>query len=315
MQFMRKGFSNGHYYSASQFYKEKFGVKAYKISLDAGTTCPNRDGTKGLGGCVFCSQSGSGDFSASRNLPLHKQIEDAKKLVSKKINGGKYIAYFQNYTNTYGDEALLVKKYNDSLSEKDIAGISIATRPDCISPWILEQIALLSEKTFVSLELGFQTSNEKTGVCINRLYTNEDYVSAVKRIKSASLKIHIVTHLIFGLPSESEKDMLQSLDFALKSGTDGLKISCLHVLKNTRLFDDFKDGKFKTLSMEEYFSLLGKALPLIPKNIVIHRLTGDGAKSILVSPMWTADKKNVLNSLNAFLEKEKIVQGSSAESL
>lgn len=315
MQIIRNGFANGHYYSASQFYKEKFGVKAYKISLDAGTTCPNRDGTKGAGGCVFCSQSGSGDFSASRNLPLHKQIEDAKKLVSKKIKGGKYIAYFQNYTNTYGDEALLVKKYNDSLSEKDIAGLSIATRPDCISPWILEQIAHLSEKTFVSLELGFQTSNEKTGGYINRLYTNEDYVSAVKRIKSASLKIHIVTHLIFGLPYESEKDMLQSLDFALKSGTDGLKISCLHVLKNTRLFDDFKDGKFKTLSMEEYFSLLGNALPLIPKNIVIHRLTGDGAKSILVSPMWTADKKNVLNSLNAFLEKEKIVQGSSAESL
>lgn len=312
---MQNTFSNGHYYSASQFYKEKFGVKVYKISLDAGTTCPNRDGTKGLGGCVFCSRSGSGDFSASRNLSIHEQIENAKKLVSKKIKNGKYIAYFQNFTNTYGNEALLLKKYNDSLSEKDIAGISIATRPDCISPWILEKIALLSEKTFVSLELGFQTSNEKTGKYINRLYTNGDYVSAVQRIKAASPKIHVVTHLIFGLPHENESDMMKSLCFALKNGTDGIKISCLHVLKNTPLFDDFEDGKFKTLSMGEYFSLLGKALPLVPENIVVHRLTGDGAKPILVSPMWTADKRNVMNSLKAFLEKEKIVQGSSAESL
>lgn len=308
-------FSNGHYYSASQFYKEKFGTKVYKISLDAGTTCPNRDGTKGFGGCIFCSESGSGDFSANLNLSIKEQIESAKSLVSKKIKGGKYIAYFQNHTNTYGNESSLVKKFEEAASEKDIVGISIATRPDTISPSILEKIASLSERTFVSLELGLQTSNEKTGVFINRLYSNEDYVCAVKRIKLASKKIHIVTHLIFGLPFENENDMMKSLDFAIENKTGGIKISCLHVLKNTRLFELFEKGEIKTLSMEEYFFLIGKAILRLPKNIVIHRLTGDGAKSILVSPEWTANKRNVLNSLNAYLEKNNIVQGNEEKHL
>lgn len=306
---MENGFSNGHFYSVSQFYREKFGSKVYKIAIDAGCTCPNRDGTKGRGGCVFCSESGSGEFSADKNLSISEQIKNAKNLVSQKIKNGKYIAYFQSHSNTYGDEEELFRKYLEAVSQEDVVGLSIATRPDCIFPSMLEKISALSKRTFVTVELGLQTSNEKSADYIKRLYTNEDYLDCVRRIKKSSPDIHVVTHLIFGLPFETEMDMLESVDFCVRAGTDGIKICVLHVLEGTELLNDFKDGKFSTLEMEEYFKILGKALKRIPENVVIHRLTGDGAKRLLVSPMWTADKKNVLNSLASYLRKNEIVQG------
>ncbi len=306
---MKNGFVNGHFYSVSQFYREKFGSKVYKIAIDAGCTCPNRDGTKGFGGCVFCSESGSGEFAADRFLSVSEQIKNAKNLVSKKIKNGKYIAYFQNHSNTYGNEDSLFQKYIEASSACDVVGLDIATRPDCVFPSMLEKILNLSKKTFVTMELGLQTSNEKTADYIKRLYTNEEYLDCVRRIKAASADIHIVTHLIFGLPFETEADMLESVDFCINALTDGIKISVLHVLKGTEILNAFRNGEFSTLEMDEYFRILGKALVRIPENVVIHRLTGDGAKKLLVSPMWTADKKNVLNSLSRYLRKNEIVQG------
>ncbi|MBQ0051504.1 MAG: TIGR01212 family radical SAM protein [Treponema sp.] len=298
----------------SDFYKNIFGCKTYKISLDAGCTCPNRDGSKGTGGCIFCSENGSGDFVAERQKSISEQIEAGKKLVEKKAKGRsgtnpvKYIAYFQNFTSTYGDIESLKKKYYEALECEEIAGLSIATRPDCLNDEILSVIAKIAETHFVQIELGLQTSNEETGKTINRCYTNSDYEDAVRRIKKSSQKIHIVTHLIFGLPGETEEDMLNSVDFVVKNncGYDekfGIKITVLYVVKNTKLALMYQNGEFKCLEKEQYFELLEKALKKLPENCVIHRLTGDPPKSILVAPEWTTDKKRVMNEISGILNK------------
>jgi radical SAM protein (TIGR01212 family) len=304
----------------SDFYQSVFDCKTYKISLDAGCTCPNRDGTKGVGGCIFCSQNGSGDFAAGRSLPITQQVENAKELVLSKIRGrtgerrGKYIAYFQNFTSTYGDPQQLLGKYHEALSCKGVAGLAVATRPDCLNSQILSGLADISKNHFVQIELGLQTSNEQTGRFINRCYTNEDYIDAVCRIHQAAPQIHIVTHLIFGLPGESEEDMLNSVKFVVQhvagvveSGEStrqaffGIKITSLYILKNSRLAVMYEDGQFQPLTKELYFYLLEKALSLLPDNCVIHRLTGDPPKSLLLAPSWTTDKKRVLNDLLTLL--------------
>ena len=318
-----KAFDNGFFYSASQFYRERFGCKVYKLSIDAGTTCPNRDGTKAFGGCIFCSERGSGDFAQNGMLPVKEQISRAKTLVSSKMTGaskgggknGKYLAYFQNFSNTYGEASVLRQKYLEALSCPEVAGLSVATRPDCLSDEIIAVLKEASEKAFLQLELGLQTSNEKTGEKIRRFYSNEDYKNAVTCIKTKIPECHVVTHLIYGLPGEEKSDMLGSLDFAVKSGTDGIKIACLHVLKNTALYTDFMEGRLRPLEMEEYFELLGESLVRLPDNVVVHRLTGDGDKKILVSPLWTADKKRVLNSMNQYFKKNGIFQGRDAGGL
>lgn len=304
------------YTSVSEYYKKIFGRKIYKITLDAGCTCPNRDGTKAVGGCIFCSAAGSGDFAAERNFSISEQIEKAKKLVANKIKNideskSNYIAYFQNFTNTYGDENSLIKKYREALENPQIAGIAIGTRPDCVGQSILEKIHDLTKEQFMdgntvgrkyfSIELGLQTSNEKSAGYIRRHYSNEDYIDAVKRIKEINPDIHIVTHIIFGLPGEDENVMLETVRFALKTGTDGLKLQVLNVLKGTDLAKDYEEGKFKVLEMDEYFSILIKALSIIPSDIVMHRLTGDGAKNILIEPQWIANKRKVMNDLKKFL--------------
>lgn len=305
-----------NYTSVSEYYKKIFGRKIYKITLDAGCTCPNRDGTKAVGGCIFCSAAGSGDFAAERNFSISEQIEKAKKLVANKIKNideskSNYIAYFQNFTNTYGDENSLIKKYREALENPQIAGIAIGTRPDCVGQSILEKIHELTKEQFMdgntvgrkyfSIELGLQTSNEKSAGYIRRHYSNEDYIDAVKRIKEINPDIHIVTHIIFGLPGEDENNMLETVRFALKTGTDGLKLQVLNVLKGTDLAKDYEEGKFKVLEMDEYFSILKKALSIIPSDIVMHRLTGDGAKNILIEPQWIANKRKVMNDLKKFL--------------
>lgn len=304
------------YTSVSEYYKKIFGRKIYKITLDAGCTCPNRDGTKAVGGCIFCSATGSGDFTAERNFSISQQIENAKKLVANKIKNideskSNYIAYFQNFTNTYGDENSLIKKYREALENPQIAGIAIGTRPDCVGQSILEKINELTKERFMdgntvgrkyfSIELGLQTSNEKSAGYIRRHYSNEDYIDAVKRIKEINPDIHIVTHVIFGLPGEDENNMLETVRFALKAGTDGLKLQVLNVLKGTDLAKDYEEGKFKVLEMDEYFLILKKALSIIPSDIVMHRLTGDGAKNILIEPQWIANKRKVMNELKKFL--------------
>lgn len=287
------------YYSVGEFYKEKFGSKVYKIAIDAGCTCPTRDGTKGNKGCIFCSANGSGDFVPSKNLSISEQIKQAKEIIQKKVKKEiKYIAYFQNFTNTYGDEKLLVQKYNEAINCENVCGISIATRPDCISSSILKEIAALCKKTFVTIELGFQTSKEESANYIRRGFSNQEYLEAVKRIHQADSRIHVVTHLIFGLPGETHDDMMNSVKFCLNAKTDGIKFTVLYVLKGTDLEKDYQAGKFDVLEMDEYFALLKSALELIPPKIVIHRLTGDGPKKLLIAPMWTANKKNVLNAIN-----------------
>ena len=297
-----------HYYSANEYYKELFGCKVYKIALNLGTTCPTRDGTKDIRGCIFCSNAGSGDFAFS-------DLERAKSLVSKKIKSGekKYLAYFQSFTNTYGktleEEKKLVEKYKAVLEDKEIVGIVIGTRPDSISDWILTEIGKIAENHYVSIELGFQTSNVKTSEYIRRHFSNQDYFDAIKRIKATNQNIHVVTHLIFGLPFETEADMLDSVKTAIKAQTDGIKIALLHVLKNTDLATDYENHTFSVMDKEEYFEILGKALSIIPKNIVIHRLTGDGPKNQLIAPLWTANKKDVMNSMKKYFEENGIFQG------
>lgn len=310
------------YFSASDFYKNLFGQKVYKISLDAGCTCPTRDGTKGFGGCIFCCASGSGDFAASKNLSIKEQVEQAKKLVENKLTSKnkiqekKYIAYFQNFTNTYGNQEELLEKFNQAINQENIVGISIGTRPDCLSDEMIKKISELRPSNYpnnqefhISIELGFQTSNENSAKFIRRGYENSVFTDCVNRIHKIAPEIHVVTHLIFGLPDETQIDMLNSVEFVLNSQTDGIKFTVLHVLENTDLATLWKDGKVKTLSPEEYFEILKKSLQKIEeffqktnKKIVVHRLTGDGAKKILLAPMWTANKKKVLNDLNAFLQ-------------
>ena len=259
----------GFFYSANDYYKKIFGCKVYKIALNLGTTCPTRDGTKDTRGCIFCSNAGSGDFAFS-------DLERAKSLVSKKIKSSerKFLAYFQSFTNTYGktpeEEKKLVEKYKAVLEDKEIVGIVIGTRPDSISDWILAEIGKIAEKDYVSIELGFQTSNVKTSEYIRRHFSNQDYFDAIKRIKATNQNIHVVTHLIFGLPFETEADMLDSVKTAIKAQTDGIKIALLHVLKNTDLATDYENHAFSVMEKEEYFEILGKALSIIPKNIVIH---------------------------------------------
>ena len=284
------------YYSFNQYLKDTFGCKVYKISINAGFTCPNRDGTLGTRGCIFCSKGGSGDFAESSTLSVTEQIESGKQRVSKKIKSGKYIAYFQAFTNTYAPIDVLAEKYCEAINHPDIVGISIATRPDCLGEEVLTLLSEINKIKPVFVELGLQTIHEKTAEYIRRGYPLSVYDNAIKALKKAG--INTVVHLIIGLPNESREDMLKSVEYACKSGADGIKLQLLHILKGTDLADDYLSGKFETLSMEEYLSIIKDCVEIIPKNVVIHRLTGDGPKKDLIAPLWSADKKSVLNALN-----------------
>ncbi|MGN1419997.1 MAG: TIGR01212 family radical SAM protein [Eubacterium sp.] len=284
------------YYSLNNYLKDTFGCKVYKISLDAGFTCPNRDGTLGTKGCVFCSAGGSGDFAQSSRLSITQQIEKGKELVSSKIKSGKYIAYFQAYTNTYAPVNVLREKYYEALNHKDIVALSIATRPDCLDDDVINLLDEINKIKPVFVELGLQTIHEKTAEYIRRGYTLDVYDKAVKNLKS--IGVNIVVHIILGLPNETKADMLETVKYVCQSGIDGIKLQLLYVLKNTDLEKDYLDGKFKALEFDEYIDLIQDCLEIIPDNIVIHRLTGDGAKKDLLAPLWSADKKRVLNAIN-----------------
>lgn len=306
----------GFYYSASDFFKEKFGRKIYKISLDGGCSCPTRDGTLDTRGCIFCSGRGSGDFAPFPGLSVSEQIEEGKALVIKKLGRKRpdmsrrnFIAYFQNYTNTYGNPGRLYSMYLEALNHKDIAGLDIATRPDCLNTEILRYIGELAGKNFVIVELGLQTTNEKTASYIRRGFNNEVYFDAVKKLHDTCSSIHVVTHTIFYLPGETEADMIKTVEDSVNAGTDGIKISLLHVLKGTDLAEDYKKGLFTLPEMEEYFSVISKAIKKIPENIVIHRLTGDGPKNLLIAPLWTGEKKKVLNAMNKYFFSNNVYQG------
>ena len=287
------------YKTANDFYKEKFGGKVYKPSVDAGFTCPNRDGTVGVGGCIFCSQNGGGEF-AERGNNILEQLEKAKARVSKKTKENKFIAYFQAFSNTYADINTLKKLYYDAISPDYIVGLSVATRPDCLPPETVELLSEINKIKPVSIELGFQTSNEETAKYIRRGYKNAVYFDAVKRLRENG--IDVVTHIIIGLPGEDATDAINTTNFAVLAGTNGVKFHLLHVICGTDLEKEYLNGKFKTLTLEEYADILKNCVDVLPKDIVVHRITGDGDKKSLVAPLWSADKKTVINYLNKRLK-------------
>ena len=283
------------YTSLNQYLKNRFGTKVYKIALDGGFTCPNRDGTLGTRGCIFCSKGGSGDFAESRALDIKTQIELGKSRVSGKIKDGKYIAYFQAFTNTYASVDRLQALYMQAIEHEDIVALSIGTRPDCLSEEVIELLERLNKIKPIFVELGLQTIHEDTAKYIRRGYKLSVYDDAVRRLHKAGL--NVVTHLIIGLPNETKNDMLKSVEYVCRV-TDGIKLQLLHILKGTDLEVQYNAGKIKTLTLDEYCDIICDCIKIIPKNVVVHRLTGDGAKKDLIAPLWSADKKNVLNTLN-----------------
>lgn len=289
------------YTTLNNYLKERFGEKVYKIALNGGFTCPNRDGTIDTRGCIFCSKGGSGDFAESPDLTITKQIENGKKRLEKKIKNGKYIAYFQAFTNTYAPVERLKTIYEEAINHPDIVALSIGTRPDCLGDDVLALLDELNKIKPIFVELGLQTINEDTAKYIRRGYTLEVYDKAVADLHK--IGINVVTHIILGLPNESKEDMLNSVKYACKV-TDGIKLQLLHILKGTDLAKDYEQGKFEVLTLEQYTEIIKECVQIIPENVVIHRLTGDGAKKDLIAPLWSADKKTVLNTINRALKDE-----------
>lgn len=289
------------YLSFNKYLKDKFGQKVYKISLDGGFTCPNRDGKTGTRGCIFCSKGGSGDFAESREMSITEQIESGKKRVEKKIKSGKYIAYFQAFTNTYAPVEILRQKYEEAINHPDIVALSIATRPDCLGDDVLRLLDEMNKIKPVFVELGLQTIHQKSAKYIRRGYDLSIYDKAVRDLNK--IGVNVVVHVILGLPNESENDMLETVKYVCESGANGIKLQLLHVIDGTDLAKDYEKGLFKTLEFDEYVNLIVKCVKIIPKDIVIHRLTGDGAKKDLIAPLWSADKKRVLNAINKALRE------------
>lgn len=328
------------YYSLNQYLQETFGCKVYKLALDGGMTCPNRDGTLGNRGCIFCSAGGSGEFAERISLreesagirtvqalspnniqaghlvlpeipPIWEQIEAAKKRVRQKIKSGKYIAYFQSYTNTYAPTAYLEQPFSRAIAHPDIAALSIATRPDCLPPDVLALLGRLNSVKPVWVELGLQTMHPKTAEFIRRGYGADCYIQAVKDLKAAGIS-HIITHVILGLPGESPDEMIETVRFAAETGTDGIKLQLLHVLKGTDLAAEYARGQFQVMSLEQYCGILCRCIEALPPHVVIHRLTGDGPKRLLIAPAWSGDKKRVLNTIRKEMEIRNVRQGAAA---
>lgn len=283
------------YKTANEHYKDKFGCKVYKLSLDGGFTCPNRDGSIATGGCIFCSDKGSGEF-AEQGADILTQLENAKKRVAKKIKDGKYIAYFQSFTNTYAPYERLKTLFYQAISPDDIVGLNVATRPDCLPESTLDLLKELNQIKPVTVELGLQTASDAVGEYINRGYGTAQYADAVARLKNAGLEV--ITHIIIGLPDD---DPVATTGYAVGCGTDGVKFHLLHILKNTRLAKEYEQGKVQALTLEAYAEILKRCIDSLPEGVVVHRITGDGAKKDLIAPLWSADKKTTLNYLNRYL--------------
>ena len=281
--------------SLSEHYKSRFGCKVYKLALDAGFTCPNRDGTLGDRGCIFCSRYGGGEFAQGQEESITAQLEKAKEKVAFKNKNGKYIAYFQSFSNTYGSPERLRQLYLEAIAPEDVVGLAIGTRPDCLGAAVLAVLKEVNAIKPVSVELGLQTSNETTARYIRRGYPLSVYLDAVKHLQEAG--IEVVTHIILGLPGEEISDAVETTRQAVAAGTDGVKFHLLHVLRDTDLEDAYRRGEFQCLSLEEYARWLGACLEEVPESVVVHRITGDGAKRDLIAPLWSADKKKVLQYL------------------
>ena len=294
-------------YMLNDFLKEKFNEKIYKVSLDGGFTCPNRDGKVSRGGCIFCSENGSGDFTPTKLKSIHEQIEEQIDLVSKKYKGDKYIAYFQNFTNTYAEVSYLRKIYQEALSHEKIVGLAIATRPDCLGDDVLELLAELNKKTFLWVELGLQTVNDDVAKYFNRAYETGIYKEASEKLNKLNIKF--VTHIIIGLPKEENDDYLKTAIFAQNCGTWGIKLHLMYVVKNTPLEKLYLNGDLKVNTKEEYLEKVINILENISPEIVVHRLTGDGDRETLVAPLWSIKKIDVLNSIHKELKRRNTYQG------
>ncbi len=284
----------------NDYLKKEYGCKVYKLSLQMDVTCPVRDGSIDTRGCIFCSGGGSGEFASCRTDPIADQLAEAKKKVAAKAGkDAKYIAYFQSFTNTYGDMDYLERKYREAMEPDDIVALSIGTRPDCISDDMLEVLAGLNRIKPVWIELGLQTIHPASARYIRRGYELPLYDECVRRLREKG--ITVIVHVILGLPGETTEDMKETVRYVCASGVQGIKLQLLHILKGTDLYGDYLQGKVPVMSMEEYLDLLKELLPMIPDDVVIHRLTGDGPKRLLVAPLWTADKKKVINAISGLI--------------
>ncbi len=309
---MREHWLGKPYYSLDAFCKNTYGEKLYKIALNAGLTCPNRDGTLDTGGCIFCHAGGSGDFAVDMAAvpTIPAQLAAGRKLFREKKTGNHFIAYFQAYTNTYGPVPYLRTIYEDALTEESVRGISIATRPDCLEEEILTLLVDIKRKfpdKFVWIELGLQTIHERTARFIRRGYDLPCFDNAVRMLHAAS--IPVIVHLIIGLPGESEQDVLATIDYLNHTGIWGVKLQLLHVLKGTGLETLFQNGTLSVLSKEAYLDILIHCLEHLSPETVVHRLTGDGAKELLLAPLWSLRKKEVLNSLHHEMKIRRTFQG------
>ncbi len=301
-----------YYYSLNEYLLKTFGEKVYKLSLSGNMTCPNRDGTLGTGGCIFCSAGGSGEFSADKSLSVTEQIEDAKRRIMNKTGCKKFIAYFQPFTNTYADVGYLRKIYYEAIAPEEIVALSVATRPDCLGDDVLDLLDEINRLKPVWVELGLQTIHKSSADYIRRGYELEVYDKAVADLRK--IGVYVITHVILGLPNETREQMIGSAVYAAER-SDGIKLQLLHVLKGTDLLGDYNKGSFKTLSLGEYADILCECIERIPRGTAIHRLTGDGDKKLLAAPMWSADKKMVLNTINREFAARNTVQGSKYKNI
>lgn len=278
------------------YLRDRFGCKVYKLSLNGGFTCPNRDGKIDTRGCIFCSAGGSGEFASDPKDSIQKQIEDAKKRVAAKIGDGKYIAYFQAYTGTYAPIERLRVLYTEALNHPDVVALSIATRPDCLEPEVLQLLEEMNEIKPVWIELGLQTIHEKSAEYIRRGYALDVYDKAVAELRKRN--IEVIVHVILGLPGEKREDMLKTVQYVCNSGATGIKLQLLHILEGTDLAKEYEAGNVQVLSENEYIDILKECVNIIPDEVIVHRLTGDGDKKLLIAPLWSANKKHVLNRIN-----------------
>lgn len=304
----RKMWGDKPYHSLDYECKHRFGEKVYKVSLDGGMTCPNRDGTLDTRGCIFCSEGGSGDFASPLCRSVTEQINNGiRGISSRKQTGNKFIAYFQSFTNTYAPVSQLKPLYEEALAHPDVVMLSIATRPDCLPEDVLELLTQCRHKKPVLVELGLQSIHDRTASYIRRGYPLNVYDTAVESLTQRD--IEVVTHVIAGLPFETKQDFLDTVSYVGKSGSDGIKLQLLHVLEGTDLAKEYRDGIFDVLTREEYLDWIAAALSILPEDIVIHRLTGDGPKDLLIAPKWSSRKREVLNMLHRKLKDEGIWQG------
>lgn len=296
-----------NYYSLDCWLKQTFHEKVYRISLNGGMTCPNRDGNLDTRGCIFCSRGGSGDFAGNAALSVHEQLLEGRSRLSQKTNCRRFIAYFQAYTNTYAPVSYLEQIFTEAIREPDVAVLSIATRPDCISPEILELLVSLNRIKPVWIELGLQTIHQQTARFIRRGFSLECYETCVKQLEQAGLTV--ISHVILGLPGETREDMLATVDYLGHSGIQGIKLQLLHVLKDTDLEVLYEKDPFPLFSLEEYCSLIVDCIERLPENMVIHRITGDGPRKLLIAPLWSTDKKRVLNRIQQMFRERNTWQG------